>query len=147
MIDMWEAIRKGDHGLVLAVSTNPERTRQIVTEKAREADWKVLRVGAEASSKFADENSANRRRLFSAWLRDQIESSSDPLAMVGIEILFEAELALDPLTTLTRAARHRLLVVAWPGSSTDALISYGLPEHGHFQAWSKPSATIIQLDR
>lgn len=55
-----------------------------------------------------------------------------------IDLLFEPSLALDPLHLLRTCSRQRPLIILWPGSFRERVLTYAQPDHAHYRTWRQP---------
>lgn len=69
-----------------------------------------------------------------------------PVLCTDTDLLFEPALGLDPLALLRQASRMTRLVVTWPGTYRDGILTYAVPRHGHYRAWQRPDVTIVALE-
>ena len=63
-----------------------------------------------------------------------LQSQSETLLLLDIEILFDRSLGIDPLMLLKNTARNRSMIVNWPGKiDFDAsLLTYATPGHSEY---------------
>jgi len=64
----------------------------------------------------------------------------DPVICTDIDLLFDPSLRLDPLSILLNISKQTTLIVAWPGSYQEGILTYAVPEHAHYRTWR--SSTI-----
>jgi len=111
--------------------------------------WPCLSVGRELGATLLSEPPARRpgaaRRWLEARLREVAPANGSPVLCLDIDLLFEPTLRLDPLRLLRDASRATRIVVAWPGSYTDDVLAYAVPEHGHYRTWRRPDVPITCL--
>ena len=113
-------------------------------------------MSQELSATLIFEPPARRSRVARRWihtrLREIVQASETQTVLctavlcIGIDLLFEPTLQLDPLKLLRDASRATRIVVAWPGSYSDDTLTYALPEHGHYRTWRRPDAEIVRLE-
>lgn len=113
----------------------------------RALDLPRLSIGEALSEMLLGQPSQQRRpraaqQALAAAIRARDE---EVLLCTEIDLLFEPALDLDPLTLFKRLSRSRPLVVLWPGTYEEALLSYALPEHAHYRTWSRPEVSIFPL--
>jgi hypothetical protein len=113
--------------------------------------WPKLSLGTLVSESLLDVQQDRRpgeaQRIVMASVQQR---APGPVLCTDIDILFEPQVALDPLRLLRDCSRLTRLVVLWPGSFLDGVLSYASakPLHAHYRAWTKPELCqdcIIQL--
>ena len=55
--------------------------------------------------------------------------------VTGLEILFDRNLAVDPLHLLAGCAKTKTLLVCWPEEVSDSGISYAVPSHPEYRRY------------
>nr|WP_214083941.1 BREX-3 system P-loop-containing protein BrxF [Methanoculleus sp.] len=77
---------------------------------------------------------------------DAVESAEGDVVLCdNIELLFASELFLDPLRLLKQAARRKTVIVAWNGASDGSTLSYAVPGHDEYQAYSHTDVQDVVL--
>ena len=80
---------------------------------------------------------AERSNAVQRVFLDAVESAEGDVVLCdNIELLFAPELSLDPLRLLKQAARRKVVVAAWDGSYDGSTLSYAVPGHDEYQAYS-----------
>lgn len=101
--------------------------------------WPLLSLDSTLSQPLLD--AAGRRHGLEArelMIQKTQRYAPGPLLCVDIDVLFEPQLDLDPLALLKEMSRMAVLVVAWPGSIADGILTYAAPEHAHHRVWRQP---------
>lgn len=101
--------------------------------------WSILSLNRLLSQHLL--NVAPRRRpLMAPKAFSQIiqENKPGPLLCNEIDLMFEPTLALAPLRLLRESSRQATLIVLWPGTYTDNILAYAVPEHAHYKFWVQP---------
>jgi hypothetical protein len=133
---------------VLVVHVEPETATAAVRELARKHGWIALSVGLASSIELLNVPIKQRSRHIRQWLRNQVNSTAPtPVALTGIDILFEPSLAIDPLALLRQMARLTPVIAAWPGTFDGQTLAYAIPEHAHYRTWRDlgTDVTPVQL--
>jgi hypothetical protein len=100
------------------------------------ADYHTISIGRELSAYLSDPNEIDRSQLASQWILDRLqEMAPGPVVCHDIDLLFHPSLKIDPLTLLRRASQFTQLIVLWPGTYADGVLSYARPEHKHYRYW------------
>ncbi|MBI3973658.1 MAG: BREX-3 system P-loop-containing protein BrxF [Chloroflexi bacterium] len=108
--------------------------------------WPHLSVGQELSEALLQEQPSRYPTAASKWLTDRVSSlSPGPVQVTAIDLLFGPALDLDPLILFRQASRTTRLVILWPGTYLNGVLSYAVPEHGHYRTWPKPDIQITTL--
>jgi hypothetical protein len=107
--------------------------------------WQVLSIG-KALSRDLLSGQVSGTAAVQAWLIDQVQgTATNPILLADIDLLFEPGFHLDPLMLFQRASRFKQLVVLWPGTFSDKVLAYAVPEHQHYRTWRNPDADIVPL--
>ncbi len=87
-----------------------------------------------------DRSQAIKKHLFNI-LR---EKTPGPILCFDIDLLFHPLLHLDPLGLFQQISRSTSLIVLWPGSYKDGVLSYAQPEHEHYRFWKNLDGVEIK---
>lgn len=99
-------------------------------------DWKIISIGRELSSFLISSNEADRSKAAREWLLDELrQNATQTVLCKDLDLLFHPSINLDPLVLFRQAGRHTKIVVLWPGSYSDGVLSYAVPEHSHYRHW------------
>ena len=99
-------------------------------------DWQAISIGGELSAYLVVSSEIDRSRASREWLLDELRKRSPgPVVCTDVDLLFHPSLNLDPLVLFRQASRHTKLVVLWPGSYSNGVLSYAVPEHKHYRFW------------
>jgi hypothetical protein len=132
--------------LVLA-SLDPEKLNSATGELFRDYSIGNIVIGRDLSAFLMNQNRNNRGQLSENWLLDQVSSLPNEIALCwNIDLLFEPSLNLDPLMLFRQAGRRKSIIVLWPGSYSNNLLSYAVPAHRHYRTWTDPNARIYSVD-
>lgn len=136
------------HRLVLVVGPPRSGKTSSLREAAAVHGWQVVCLNLRLSERLL-ELTKRQRAISVSRLVDEIvrEESPDIAALDNIELLFDPELAVDPLRVLQGLARDRTIVVAWPGSFDGTTLTYATPGHPESKRYGQPDAIIVATDR
>lgn len=135
-----------DTTCVLLVHPDVRVIQQHALEVAASLGVQPLSLGKELSGVLLNEPLQARPRLARTWLFDTVGlRAHDHLVLTDIDLLFEPAWALDPLTLFRSASRSVRLIVAWPGTHTQSVLAYAIPEHNAHRTWLRPGVSIIDL--
>ena len=109
------------------------------------SEWGTVSVGIEFSSYLISEEVADYSRTIPKWLNDRLrDKGPDPIICIDIDILFYPTFDLDPLTLFRQISRHTQLIILWPGTYKDGVLSYAVPEHAHYRYWKNLEGVEIK---
>ena len=120
--------------LVLVVANSGGGKTPLLAEFAKSRDLQIINVGSELSNLLVPIASSHRSFEVLGVLRDMLSHHRDRGVVVldNIEVMFDAELKINPFDTIKRLAHALTVVVAWPGNFKDGRLLYakvGHPEH------------------
>lgn len=99
-------------------------------------DWQVISIGQKLSEFLVVSGEVDRSRASRDWLLDELRKQSPgPVVCKDVDLLFDPSMNLDPLVLFRQASRHTKLVVLWPGTYSNGVLSYAVPEHKHYHFW------------
>lgn len=123
-----------DHSCVIVVDTDVQALNKRLTEIPDE--WERVSIGKELSSFLLLADTTDRSRDIYIWLENYLrEKASGPVVCLDIDLLFEPSLKLEPLNIFLKISRYTKLIILWPGSYKDGVLSYAQPEHQHYRFW------------
>ena len=135
------------HPCLLLVHSEVCTLQEAANELVPTHEWLHLSIGRELSAALLSEPPKRRSRAARRWMESRLsEMAPGPVLCTEIDLLFEPTLSLDPLRLLRHASRVTRLVITWPGSSSDNVLSYAAPEHDHYRTWRKPEVFITVLE-
>lgn len=112
------------------------------------ADYQVvcLCIGKELSSAVLTTPRAQRSRMARQWLEMVLrEKSPGPILCSEVDLLFQPAFDLDPLLLFRQISRYTRLLVLWPGTYGNGVLTYAVPEHHHYRTWRKPQVAVMDL--
>lgn len=99
-------------------------------------EWEAVSIGKDLSSFLISQEFTDYTQTFQKWLDSHLrEKAPGPIICIDIDILFYPAFNLDPLTLFRQISRHTKLIILWPGSYKDGVLSYAVPEHQHYRFW------------
>lgn len=131
---------------VLLVHPDVRVIQQRAREVAAALGVQLLSVGRELSSVLLNEPPQAHPRMARTWLHDATtRQAPGPVVLTDIDLLFEPVWVLDPLALFRSASRSARLIVAWPGTYTQDVLAYAVPEHSAYRTWARPNVPISDL--
>ncbi len=130
--------------LVLVVGQAQSGKSSALREVGRAQDWPMVNVNLHLAERLL-ELTKRQRAISATRLVGDLVRAADGAAVVldNIELLFDPELAVDPLRLLQGLARERAIVVAWPGTFDGMTLTYAKPGHPESRRYSQPDAIIV----
>lgn len=112
-----------------------------------ERGWPLVNVNLRLSAKML-ELTHKQRALRAARLLDEVvgELAGDVVLLDNLELLFNPELAQDPLLLLQGLSRHRTVVASWCGNFDGTYLTYAEPGHPEARRYARPEAIIVLAD-
>lgn len=145
-----ESSRNLYNRLILIVGPPYSGKTPLLREISQEINAKVLNVNLELSQYLID--MSHRERMMNARnaLYEIIQNKYAPEDIVlldNTEILFDTELALDPLRHLQELARQRCIVATWNGIIEDDSLIYGQIGHREYRKYNSGDIITFTLDK
>ena len=132
---------------LVLVSLVPEKLNSAKLELTSNYSIGDNAIGRDLSAYLMSQNINNRGQLSENWLFGQMGKIPNKIALCwNIDLLFDPSLNLDPLVLFRQAGRRNPTVVLWPGTFTNGILSYAIPEHRHYRIWTAPEARICQIE-
>jgi len=134
----------GYHRLVLVVGPARSGKTAALQCVAREAGWPVINLNLRLSESLL-ELTHRQRALRTSRIVGEIvqEDGADTVILDNPEILFTADLKLDPLRLLQGLSRNRTIVAAWPGTIEGETLIYGESGHPEYRRETNIEAIIV----
>ena len=128
------------------VSPDMRKLEDAANELVALYDWPRLPVGQELSEALLSESPQHRPHTANRWIKARLsEMAPGPVLCAETDLLFELTLKLDPLRLMRDASKVTRLIVAWSASYTNNVLTYAVPEHGHYRTWRNPGVAIAVL--
>lgn len=71
--------------------------------------------------------------------------SDRPAILDNVELMFSADLKMDPLACLRQASRHCSIVASFPGSYSDGHLLYAEPGHPEYRRFVADDLQVVTL--
>jgi predicted AAA+ superfamily ATPase len=148
LLQAVEESTQGYYRLVLLVG--PARSGKTTALRAltERLHTQVLNLSFRLSRELLQLTRRQRRNAVQALVADLVQKDPETttVAIDNIELLFDPQLAVDPLRLLQGISRNRNVVAAWPGDYLNSVLSYASPEHPEHRRYRDPDARIIQIE-
>jgi hypothetical protein len=132
------------HQLVLVVgSLKSGKTAALRAAAAAEGGWALLGLGASLSERLLLVPTRQRPAMVQQLAEDVARDATGEV--LAIELLFQPDLAVDPLRLLLALSRHRVVVATWPGTIDATTLTYAEPGHPEHRRYPRPACAIVTL--
>lgn len=108
----------------------------------------VINVSHQISEQLFDVTHDEQIRMVQPAFQDMCrQAGQGPVILHRIAILFEPILHLDPFRLIVATANLTRLVVLWSGDYSGVQLTYAVPQHNHYRAWTvnNPDIRICRL--
>jgi hypothetical protein len=133
------------HRVVFLVGMSSKSRSELLATVAEKHTWPAVNLGLAFSQQLLDVPRRHRAVTAPRVLADLLDSiAGEVLLLDHIEVLFNAELAQDPVRLLQTVSRNRTLVVSWPGAHAGSTLVYAEP--GHPEYYKQPIPDLLQVE-
>jgi hypothetical protein len=134
------------HRLVLVVGPPGSGKTASLRAAAAAGGWPLLNVNLALCERLLELPRRQRPIRVARVLGDLIESQTAPVvALDNLEVVFDPELKLNPLSLLQGLSRNVTLVVSWPGSYDGETLFYAEPGHPEERKYPRPDCRVVAL--
>ncbi len=132
------------HRLVLVVGPTRSGKTTALNDLALEQGWPFINVNLTLSERLL-ELTVRQRSLRCARIVEEILGVVDsPVVLLdNLEMLFQPELAQDPLRLLQSLSRDRTVIATWRGHLQGGALIYASPEHPEYRRYDDPQSLIV----
>ncbi len=124
---------------MIRASGNRSRLIFIDQFQAKNSDvveYKSLDMNCLLSEQLINVPKQDRPKVIAQMVADLINAvDSEVVLLIGLEILFDRSLAVDPIRLLVACAKNKTLLVCWPGDKTSSGLSYASPSHPEYRTY------------
>lgn len=132
--------------LVVLAGTSGSGKTAALQSVARKLGYPLLNVNLELSKRMLELTRNQRSRQVERLLKEIIASATGEVVMLdNLEILFDADLEVEPLRLLKVSSRNRTLVASWNGTFRDGTLTYAKPGHPEFVQIKQVDAVVLSL--
>lgn len=132
------------HQLVLVVGPNRSGKTAAINDLSAANGWPRINVNLDLTERLLELTPKQRAVRVTELLDDIVKAaSSDVVLLDHAEMLFDGELAQDPLRLLQRLSRIRTVVAVWLGSFDGHALTYAEPGHREYRKYPDPEAIIV----
>lgn len=124
-------------GLIIVYGKYGRGKTTLFREWAEQHSIPYLNIGSLISEQTIGSSSGYQPDAVQREFQDAIDrAEGDVVLCDNLELLFAADLSLDPLRLLKQAARMKTVVAAWNGSYDGSTLTYAVPGHDEYRAYS-----------
>ena len=96
----------------------------------------TVSIGEITSRYLLAQENTDRSHGIERFLGDTLrQMGSGPVVCAEIDLLFHPSFNLDPLILFRHISRFTSIIVLWPGTYKEGILSYARPEHQHYRSW------------
>jgi hypothetical protein len=133
------------HRLVILVGRHGDGKTAILRDMARKDGFPLLNVSLELSGSLIELPRVQRPRMVVRLFKDQLARIPGEVVLLdNLEVLFDPDLALDPLRLLRATSRDRTILAAWSGAYRDGMLTCAEPGHPEFLPPRKVDALVLK---
>jgi len=127
----------------LTLLVNPDI--ETLYQNIESGEYEIVSIGKAVSKFLITQEEGDRSQAANRYLVDNLlEKSPGPILCSDIDLLFHPSLNLDPLGLFKQISRNTSLIILWPGSYRDGVLSYAQPEHKHYRFWKNLEGVEIK---
>jgi hypothetical protein len=132
--------------LVLLVGETGSGKTGLLREFANDLGTSVINVNLTLSMELLELTPKKRALRLPDIFNHVLETSSSPVLLDNIEILFDKDLEQDPLRLLLSISRNRSVVASWNGKSTGKKLIYAEINHPEYRSYDSVDALIVNMN-
>ncbi len=133
--------------LILVVGAPRSGKTGALHELRSSRSWPILNVNLALCQRLLELTRKQRALRVPRILAEIVEGLEDEVVLLdNLEVLFDPQLAQDPLRLLQGLARNRTVVAAWPGEYDGEVLTYAEPGHPEWRRYRAPEARIVTLE-
>jgi len=120
------------HHLVLLCNGDWRSRTQVLHTVGLSLNWPYLSVGLPLAENLSPYTPQQRSLHLERELESLLPTESG-IVLDHLEILFDADLHLNPVALLERLARQRQVLASWPGQLQEKQLVYAEPWHAEYR--------------
>lgn len=133
--------------LVLLVGAPRTGKTRTLGEVAEHLDLPVVNVNLVLSQRLLELTKRQRALRVKRILLEELDKiGRHTLFLDNIEVLFDPELAQDPMRLLQGLSRNQTIASTWPGAYDGKYLTYAEPGHPEWRRYSQPEAAIVTIE-
>ncbi len=133
--------------LVLAVGAPQCGKTGALRELRSSRGWPSLNVNLALCERLLELTRKQRALRVPRILAEMVDGLEGEVVLLdNLEVLFDSQLAQDPLRLLQGLARNRTVVAAWPGGYDGEILTYAEPGHPEWRRYRSPEAMVVAVE-
>ena len=134
--------------LVLLVGSSAVKVNELLEKICAKHNTAPLNIGHLLSEALTFLSQRQRCLMAAEILRNLLDeqANSSLLFIKNIEVLFDANLKLDPLDLLKRNAKSRKLIAVWPGQIQEERLVYADFGHSERQSYAMDGIFTFEIN-
>ncbi len=132
--------------LILVVGAPRSGKTKALHELASSRGWPALNVNLALCERLLELTRKQRALRVPRILAEIVDGLEGEVLLDNIEVLFDPQLAQDPLRLLQGLARNRTVVAAWPGGYDGEVLTYAEPGHPEWRRYRTPEAMVVTVE-
>ena len=134
--------------LVLLVGSSSVKVNELLEKICAKHNTAPLNIGHLLSKALTVLSQRQRCLMAAEILRNLLDeqANSSLLFIKNIEVLFDANLKLDPLDLLKRNAKSRKLIAVWPGQIQEERLVYADFGHSERQSYAMDGIFTFEIN-
>ena len=132
--------------LVILAGTPGSGKTAALQSVAQRAGCELVNVNLELSKRMLELTRTQRSRQVERLFKEIVSGQpGDVVILDNLEILFAADLEVEPLRLLQVSSRNRTVVASWNGSYFDGTLTYAEPGHPEFIQLKQTEAIVLPV--
>lgn len=118
----------------------------LVGEYSQPNSVPLINLGVEFSEKLLDVSVEDWPKKSAGLFTDLlVRVEAKTILLDRIEVIFDRNLALDPLKLLKANSKNITLVAVWPGAKTESALTYAIPNHPEYRCYKQADIKEIAV--
>lgn len=132
--------------LVLVVGPPKSGKTQALQQAAKTLNTTVQNVSLVLSEVLLDLSRKQRVLMAPRLFGDFLGRESSPVVLDNLELMFDADLKMDPLAALRQSARNLTIVASFPGKVVGDHLTYAEVGHPEYRTFPKLDLLLLEID-